>query len=280
MSSTITMKNWAIKIADIEELPQHFKPGAEDLLNYYKGETSIIYAPSKDHNDAVLILLDEEVVVLEKQGEDIKTARFSMEEVQLVQMGSVLLDSWLKVCGKTDRSHSCETVYFNTVMDALFEPVMETLRRKMLQLANKEAPIENEQLNDLKEISLKFYNYGTMSLLPGQRVLACAYQPGVKLSFWKRGSGRETEPHLLILTEEELLMIKETAERKKTVTQKYSGIWTHIPLVKISTIDLAPGNDEWGELIIQLEGQKDLTLHYQADHMEKAQQLIETLRSL
>jgi len=116
-------------------------------------------------------------------------------------------------------------------------------------------------------------------LLPGQCVLAYAYQPEVKLSFWKRATERETEPHLLVLTEKELLMIKETAQRKKSATQKYSGIWTHIPLKKIDTIELVPLDDGWGELSVKMEGQKDLISHYQADHMEKAQQLIESLIS-
>ena len=279
MSSTLTMKNWAIKIADIEELPKYFKPGAEDLLKHYEGEPSIIYAPSKDHNDAVLIMLDQDVVVLEKQEEKVIMTRYPMEEVQFVQMGSVLLDSWLKICGKTAARYSCDTVYFNTVMDALFEPVLDTLRQKMLHITDTVATADTDQLADMKDIDLKFFNYGTRGLLPGQRVLANAYQPGVKLSFWKRASGRETEPHLVVLTEEELIIIKETAEKKKSTTQKYSGIWTHIPLIKINTIDLAPLDDSWGELTIKMEGQKDLTLHYQADHMEKAQHLIETLIS-
>lgn len=277
MSSTQTMKNWAIKIADIAELPKHFQPDAKELLKYYPEEPSIIYAPSKDHNDAVLILLEQEVAVLEKQDHESVVVRFPLEDLQYIQMGSVLLDSWLKFCGKTARGYRCETVYFNTVMDALFEPVMETIRRKMLHIEGNEAPIENEKLDQLKDTNLKFFNYGTMSLLPGQKVLASAFQPEVKLSFWQRSSGRQTEPHLLMLTQEELVMIKEQSHKKKSATQKYSGIWTHIPLQQINTIELAPLDGGWGEMTIQMEGQENLQLFYESEYMEKAHHLIETL---
>ncbi len=279
MSTTQTTKFWAEKVSTLTQLPEHFQQLVAELIQGDFSSAYVVYAPSRKYNDAVLMLMDKKVVVLKQKDDEVHANIFNMEEIQLVQMGSTLLDSWLKICGKTNGRFHCEIIDFNTVLDELFEPVLDEVRRHTLGLLSTDQPVKDQELDDLKELNLKFYNYGKMRLLPGQRVLACAYQPEVKLSFWKRTTDRETEPHLLVLTEEELLMIKETAQRKKSATQKYSGIWTHIPLMKINTIELAPSNDGWGELTIQLEGQKPLTLHYQEDHMEKVQQLIDGLIS-
>ncbi len=255
MSTTQTTKFWAEEVTTLNQLPDHFQQLVYELIQGDFSSAYVVYAPSRKYSDAVIMLMDQKVVVLKKKDDDVNANIYHMEEIQQVQMGSTLLDSWLKICGKTNGRFNCETIDFNTVMDELFEPVLDEVRRHTLGLLSTDQPIEDQKLNDLKELNLKFYNYGKMRLLPGQCVLAYAYQPEVKLSFWKRATERETEPHLLVLTEKELLMIKETGQRKKSATQKYSGIWTHIPLKKIDTIELAPLDDGWGELTVKMEGQ-------------------------
>ena len=262
MSSIKTMKAWAIKIEQTEKIPAAFQKPMEQVLEEDAEFPYIIYAPvnektGKPAQDTLLAMTEGAVWVLMDERQQVSVVRFSTQEIQTIQMGTVLLQSWVTFCGKAAGNNECAVVYYDAVMEELFVPVLETVRTKMLQIPAEAQEIQANELNYLKDASLKFYNYGVQSLMPGQKVCCSVYQPQVEEKALKQFQAYETAAHLFILTEEELILIQETEQEDKSATQKYSGIWTRFPIRQIEGFHVEDEEDgRWMKVSVRAQGQE------------------------
>lgn len=271
MSSKETMKYWALRIDSPEEVPPVFKDEVKGIVGDSADVPYIIFAPQNERlgkpaQDTLLAMTKESIWVLEDNEENIRQTRFAMQEIQLLQVGSILLNSWIKICGMSDDQYACKVIHYDTVLEDLFIPVIDKAHIGMLKLADvKTEPqiSELEYLNDnrLKDTSLKFYQYGAQSLLPGQKICCSIYQPRLEEKDQPGMTDQERAPHLSILTDEELIIIQETQQAKEATTKKYSGIWTHIPLRYIQEIKMERMDPKkWNKMIVYQEGQEPVEL--------------------
>ncbi len=282
MSSTDTMKAWAIKIEEEASVPENFQEMMSRIVSKLEVFPYTIFAPKNDKTgkpdqDTLLVMTAENIYVLEDQGGKISTASFFMKEIQMVQMGTVLLESWISIWGKSAGEYISCTLYFDTVLEELFEEVLNKIRNKALQLSPEPKKEGSKELDYLKEISEKFYNYGKFSLLPGQEIQNSAYQPMAYVGKSKNSAEFQTAPHLMILTEKEVILIEEAKQEQKSTSQKYSGVWSYIQIPHISNIE-EQLEGEWMKLKIFLEGQKPKQIDYDPKNKLDAQNLTQNLK--
>lgn len=286
MSSIQTMKAWAIEVKEDQSIPEVFQQTARQILEDCKTFPYTIYAPrnrktGKPAWDHLLMMTETTVWILEDHDKKVAIAQIPMDGIQSIQMGTVLLQSWIKLCGKSPAGPECVVLYYDTVMGELFIPVMENLRRKMIKISNDNREPQADELDYLKEISLKFYNYGKQSLLPGQRICCSAYQPQSGDLDKTAHADHVTAPHLTILTDEELIIIQETEQAEESATQKYSGIWTHIPVDKIEEVEATSLQEsQWEKMSLQFLDQKPVEIVFDPDNHEAIEKLIKQLKLL
>lgn len=163
MSSSKTMKAWAIQIEQAEKIPAVFQNQMEQALEEDAAFAYIIFAPAnektgKPAKDTLLTITKGAVWVLVDESHQVAVVRLPTQEIQSIQMGTVLLQSWVAFCGKTAAGNECVVVYYDSVMEDLFVPVLETIRTKMLQLPAEAQEIQADELHYLKDVSLKFIN--------------------------------------------------------------------------------------------------------------------------
>ena len=285
MSSIRTMKAWAIKINHPEKIPAAFQQSMEQILKESADFPYVISAPKnektgKPERDTLLVMTEEAVWVLVDQEHKVAVVRFPMEGVQAVQMGTVLLQSWVKICGKSEGNFECAAVYYDTVMEELFVPVLDHVRAKMLRMTLEGPEPQVDELNYLKDVSLKFYNYGVQSLLPGQKVCCSVYQPKVDEENVKKSGKHEMAPHLFVLTENELILIQETEQEERSATQKYSGIWTYFPISQIARFDVETQEDgKWMRASVCAEGQEPVQVVIDPRNRQAIQVLANQLKA-
>jgi hypothetical protein len=291
MSSKQTMKYWAIRIDSPEEIPPAFKDKMDIIVGDSPDFPYALFAPKNERlrkpaQDTLLAMKKESIWILEKTEEDIQQTCFEMQEIQLLQVGSILLNSWIKICGNSDGQYACKVINYDTVLEELFVPVIDQARIKMLELddAKSEPQIsELDYLNDnrLKDTSLKFYQYGTRSILPGQEICCSIYQPRLEEKDQPGMEDQERAPHLSILTNEELIIIQETEQAKEATTKKYSGIWTHIPLRYIQEIKMERMDPEkWNKMVVYQEGQEPIELLVDFRNRQAAHLLIKKVMEI
>jgi hypothetical protein len=189
----------------------------------------------------LLCLDDEQLVIIEAiKGKAVATA-YPLDSITCIEHGRVLLKSWLKVSSPWFST----TVMFNTASETVLRPAIEAIRPK----ANNDAPEslrlarhqqEVSQLGYLWKTNFKYFSLGKQSILPGERVLETVYQPDIKINtlniFNKPVFSKYLTGHLAILTDKELILIKESKRTKSLKENLYGGVFTYIPLSQIQDI--------------------------------------------
>jgi len=262
-SSTETMRTWVRKINSYEELPQEFQPAFPkntDPFPYTLFIPEDRYSLFLQRSKKVLCIYDGQIVLLEIERRKVKKITSPISEVLCLERGKILLHSWLTI----QTLSGTISVKFNTTNDRLFEPVIEEIRQGMANLRPDDATLgEKEQelakFDYLSSVNYKYMNYGRQSIRPGDTVVGIAYQPERCIQeyrlFNKTLFRRYTTSHLSILTEKELILIKENKQIKTAKEGLYGGVFTYIAHHRIQDISFVanPENTQ-GTMEIALPG--------------------------
>lgn len=281
MSSTQTMKSWAMEIKTPEEIPRAFKEAFISLVPGNGNFPYTVYSPPYKFNKIksnarLLLLLPGRLAVLTKIKSEVETVVFAFKDIDYMEQGSVLLSSWIRLEGMAmDRSHQAVWVGFNTVVDKLFLKFLETIRQTYLRNENGSREMEKDKFSYLADKNFKFMNYSKQSIRDGEEVKNNLFEPEIDVQnfrlfgrvFYKRIS----PAHLLILSDSEMIILKEPDSRKLS---SYGASCSYIPLDKIESVTSIPDeNSKYRSQIIKLKGGKVITLIYREERREELEEL-------
>jgi hypothetical protein len=109
-------------------------------------------------------------------------------------------------------------------------------------------------------------NFAKHSLLAGERVIYSILQPEIRktmLTVPGRTLYKTVSPtHMSILTDRELILIREDAVRRKE--DRYGGIWDYIPLSKIVSLSVSENADDLLVLAVKLPAHTGFEFLFQA----------------
>jgi hypothetical protein len=233
--------SWARKFDAYEDVPERYEPffrplRAEGLPLPYTLQTPSYQGFLHTTTEKILCVREHALYVLEQQADSYLETCFPVRDVYWMEFGSILLSSWFRIRGRSDRGQTAVSMMkFNSITDHLFAPVLSKIRtegfRKVLALQEK-----NEEVPEaLSRLTYKFGNYLKRSLLQGDRIHRAVFQPEIRpvrftllgRAFHRTLSGT----HLCLLTERELIVIREEASRNDK--SRYGGVWIYLPLERI-----------------------------------------------
>lgn len=236
-----TTSYWARPIQSFEEIPNAFKeflPQSE-LFPY------IIYSPpdswgEKKTNAKLTCMYQDKVVVLEVIRNEVNTTCYWFKDIDYIEQGTMLLYSWIGIHGFVDGALSNSIVEYNSVVTPYFHPIVRAIRQVQPISETIGDNRDLSKLDYLNVLNYKFFNYSHDSILPGEEIIGTVYQPAVyekSMFFFTRVV---TLSHLTILTNKELIIIKEeeVIEVKRRSDVKNGGVWVYIPLHKIFNITI------------------------------------------
>ena len=108
--------------------------------------------------------------------------------------------------------------------------------RAALQPAGEPAgpAAETSPFAALADVNFKFMNFGLKTIPPGEPVLQILLQPEIRetvFAFLGFTLTRRIAPaHLAILTERDLILIRDDPSQREKAKSPYGGIWNYIPL--------------------------------------------------
>jgi hypothetical protein len=161
-----------------------------------------------------------------------------------VESGSILLHAWIGIHGVASHGGLVMSILkFNSVTDHLFAPFVDEIRGARGGLVGVDHEPEIRKLDRLSQLSFKFRNYARRSLLPDEQVIDALWQPEIRhklLNLLGRSFYRTmTTTHLLILTDRELIVLREDEGSPRwRDNSRYGGVWIYISLDKIASITL------------------------------------------
>jgi hypothetical protein len=237
-SSVQTMKAWARRPESPNDLPAIFQKAFldEDFPAdpvFFPGETSgserFVVLPAR-----LAGFYKDHLAVWEVSGTSLQKTFVPFSKIRWVQRGVVLLSSWLDVVSEV----SSVRLSFASVNEELMDPFLARLREAVAPTGHDEPSVweaGRQALDRIGDLHFKFMSYGRRLLRPGDRVLGVAYQESRKLG-WRKIS----TPYLLVLTDKELLLIRDPERLRRGRQGSYGAVFTFVPRTRITALT-------WGE---------------------------------
>lgn len=268
-----TRMSWTKFIEDYDQIPlvyqdvfnNHFLPGSKFPYTILVPAFADFLRPDPEK----LVCCSEQVItIFEKRSDKIRATSLNYTSIHYVEVGTVLLHSWLTIFGMDQQGNpAAPSIQFNTVGEELFLPILSRLRTSSGNLAVNQLEVEKARFDYLSNINFKFMNYGRRSIRKGDRVVKIIVQPEIRKEilkvFGKSFSQQISPAHILILTNQEIISIRDGAMKTST----YGGIWNYISRDMLQFTSLR--EDENGRLILGLEMRSDHKINMVFDASQK-----------
>jgi hypothetical protein len=269
-----TRKSWAKALTSYDEVPDVYR----DFLKTLPGGALpyMILTPSYEGfmsptSERLLCSFGDRVLIAEKQRDKVASTCYPFEDINYVEMGTVLLKAWLKISGVAGHDVlTSSTLKFNSVTDYLFDPLLQGIRPAPLDAGGVDLRAERAKFECLKKLNFKFMNFARRSILPGEKVLQFILQPAIHVpifSLFNLPFTRIISPaHITILTDKELIIIQDEPTKLRDRDVEYGGIWKYIPLRRIASMSLAQREDNLFVLSIHLSADDRIDVLFAASN--------------
>ncbi len=241
--------SWARAVQDVDDLPPAYRALMASLLPPGESLPYSVLTPTfaghvRRHHEHLVFALGDEIIVVERDRERLATTRFPAPCLHWVEVGDILLDGWITLRGSTrSRSTITSTLRFNAVGDHLFTPFVEMSRAAPVALAGVDGATPTRTFEGLRELDFKFANFGLRAVRSGDRLVDWVFQPEIRtpVATVLGRSLRRTRAlaHLLILTDAELIIIRDCAHAPTSRWGRHGGAWTYVALDRIAGVSLA-----------------------------------------
>jgi hypothetical protein len=284
-ANEITEQSWAHEVSSPAEIPAVYLPFFESLPIPTGTFPPAILTPTYAYRgfrrrvpEKLVTLAGNSVYVAENRASGLAITEHQIEQVNCVEVATMLLYSWITIHSVAEGGPVATKIEFNSVNMGLFQPLILAMRHNRPATAGGANP-ERDKFACLINQDFKFMNYARKSLLADEVVYTFIHQPEIaKLLFkaWGVILQRTIVPtHICILTDKELILIREELKRWWSVGPNYGGIWQYVPLSRISSMQVRPQGDELVALSITLQGGQEMETLFAAAHRDKLQHLID-----
>ncbi|HKL43006.1 MAG TPA: hypothetical protein VJ962_10550 [Clostridia bacterium] len=259
MDTNKTTDRWTKEINDFSTLPETLQLEINKILDIQDNNhpLALKVPANEDHEspETFLIIFDDIVYILENENGYIETYSINYSNINFVELQIILLDSYTVL----NDGIINKKIFFNTSSEGFFHQLIKKIRSK--QNSNEHLELNYENIDYLEEIDIKLYNYSKYALKFHHDIVDSVYQNETSESAF--GSS------ITILTDSELIFIKEPNKDKQPMDSLYGGQWVYIPLNKV--VDASIQNDKTESkfsLVIQFKDNHHYSIDY--DYMTKS----------
>jgi hypothetical protein len=161
-------------------------------------------------------------------------------------------------------------------------PFVERMRLTPADGASVDLDLEGERFNYLAQANYKFYSHGRATMRPGDRVLHILLQPEIRKGqlavFGYSISKRLSPAHLTILTDTELILIREDDTQFWLKGPPHGAIWSYVPRSMIESAALVQRNHDLITREIKVRGDIALSSTFDSGAEADLQRLVRQVR--
>ena len=285
-----TRLSWARQARSYDDVPEVFRDLLATLTRDAGSFPYTMLTPSFQGflgrpSEKLICTFEDEICVAEKvQNRAISTC-YLVREISTIEAGSILLKAWITLKGLDGTGAlSTATLQFNAVSESLFSPIINKVRPVPDASTGVDHGAEMDKFNCLAPSNLKFMNYARRTIIPGEQVIQFILQPEVRVDaprlFGRSWWGRVHPAHLTILTDKEMISIRDEAGVRWNPDAKHGGIWTYIPLDKIAATSVEKTEDGMLMASIHLPGDDRIESLFSASQEEEIRLLVGNVERL
>jgi hypothetical protein len=278
-----TMAAWSKVIDSYEAVPAIYRSFFETQFADKQQFPYTVLAPSLvkprgKTSEKLIYDANDAIHILERIGSQVTIKSYPYQTVCTVEVGSILLSSWLTINGLTSTGEtSVSTIDYNTASARYFSPFLNKLRPAPQSVDESEFNAEKDKFDYLSAISFKLMNFGRSSLVYGEIVRHSLLQSEIREPIWTiLGSmfQRTISPaHLTILTNQELILIHDVERGKEVPGPRYGGVWQYIPLCSITSATLSKPINDRITLSITLSSNETIEKLFEVSRKSELEQL-------
>lgn len=279
-----TKSAWTKVIESYEDIPSNYRGFFEKRLTDNQTIPYTLLAPplvkpAGKTTEKLICDVDNAIHILERNGGQVTTKSYPYRTVSMLEMGNVLLSSWVTISGITNTGAAdVSTIDFNDSSTRHYKTFIKKLRPLPRETGANQFKVEKSKFDYLLALNFKLMSYARACLIDGETVQQIILQPVIRMPRWQMLGDRflkmVTPPHLTVLTSHELIFIKDMGHGNKAGQPKYGGIWQYIPLRSIKSIAWAKSMDEsWLTLSITVSPDKIVTKIFAISSKPELEQL-------
>jgi len=224
----------------------------------------------------------DKIHIWERAGDDVRGVTYTLDAIDYMEFGSILLQAWLKIVGTDETGkRAATTIKFNAVTDYLFLPILHEWRSRGQAGATISLAAEQARFNCLGKDHYKFMNVARRVLLPGDAVCAFVMQPEMRTPvahlFGRTWSRLKAPAHIVVLTSRELIMAAEEGGRGWRDDTHYGSISTYLPLDRIAGVSAQHLPDGEVYVTVDLPGDEQMALEFAAARAAEVERLLALL---
>jgi len=259
-----TRASWAKSITCYGQLPEAFQDLFKTLLSDASSWPYTVLMLTYEgfmrrENSRLICSLGDKIYVMERARNKTTCTCYPIEDISYVEEGVVLLYAWVKISGITsDGVKSSSTLKFNAVTDYLLASIIKKIRPATDGSGDADRSLELAKFDYLAQSNFKFMSYGRHSILPGEKVIHIILQPEIQEKIFTvlgRSFFRTVATaHISILTDRELILIRDEEQSRWSRNARYGGTRSYIPLNKITSVSVTRKENDLLALSIHLPG--------------------------
>ena len=283
-------RSWARRVESYADLPKVYAPFVDSLPRRQREPFPYsVLTPTfrgsygRSEKEHLLCIVDDEVHMLQFVDNRLHADCFSTAEICFLERGSILLHAWLTMAAQDGTGLRSTSIRYSSVTDYLMAPFLECLRAAPTAGSAADLAAERSRFVYLTETHFKFMSYGQGSIRPGACVRRILLQPEVRreyLGLLGFSISRLVWPaHLTILTDSELILIRDDDSQRWTRGSPHGAIWTYIPRRKIVDASVTSGDDGRQALSIALPGGTCIRSIFDSAQRPQLELLLSELRS-
>jgi len=249
-----TMSSWAKVIESPEAVPKVYRSSFNTVLGHEPTMPYTVFAPAiagLRHRTAEKLLCEAHgtIYVWERAGGQVALTAYPKETISDLEMGEILLFSWITVGGVTQAGEvSASTIEFNTATSRHFARFVSLIRPVPDPLAGLALDVEQAKFNYLAAASFKFGSFACSSLIEGEQVHQIVWQPKIRKPLTRLGKftfyRTLSLPHVVVLTDKEFIVIQDDERTRENRGVRYGGKWRYVALKHIDAVTLSAQGDD------------------------------------
>ncbi len=280
--ATIT---WSRRIGTFEALPEVYQPFFRQLQKKFNGEFPyLVLTPAAEKSirktpEQVICSARDTLYMIDNLDNRLKITAFPIASISYVEVGTILLFSWLTIHGTTTEGvELSKSIEFNSVSYPHFIPIVNQARRINNTTDIPTYHEEKHKFDFLIPSNYKFMNFARRSLRGDEKVLKILWEPEIQENTfaWLGLASSRTKSfnHLSILTNREFILIREDDLTHSFKENHYGGIWQYIPRQNLESLRILHTGEGNFSLQVCLHGNTVILLTFRNENLAKVEDFI------